>query len=82
MIACVVLGHDLRRILLLVQGGILLDRVLGRRFWSAQMAQARVAEEVDRGRQQIQEKIDEKLSDKLPPAQQEAVRQLFDAFRR
>lgn len=48
----------------------------------AQMAQARVAEEVDRGRQQIQEKIDEKLSDKLPPAQQEAVRQLFDAFRR
>jgi uncharacterized protein involved in outer membrane biogenesis len=48
----------------------------------AQMAKARVAEEVDRGKQQLQERLNEKLGDKLDPAQQEAVKQLFDVFKR
>ncbi|MDP1775394.1 MAG: AsmA-like C-terminal region-containing protein, partial [Moraxellaceae bacterium] len=48
----------------------------------AQMAQARVAEEVDRGKQQLQERLNEKIGDKLDPVQQEAVKQLFDVFKR
>ncbi len=48
----------------------------------AQMAQARISEEVDRGKQQLQEKLNEKIGDKLDPVQKEAVKQLFDVFKR
>ena len=48
----------------------------------AQIAQARLNEEVDKGKARLQDKLNEKLGDKLNPQQQEAVKQLFDLFKR
>lgn len=47
-----------------------------------QMAQARLNEEVDKGKAKLEEKINEKLGEKLNPQQQEAVKQIFDLFKR
>lgn len=48
----------------------------------AQMAQARLNEEVDKGKAKLETKINEKLGEKLNPQQQEAVKQIFDLFKR
>ena len=48
----------------------------------AQMAQARLNEEVDKGKAKLQDKLNERLGDKLNPQQQEAVKQIFDLFKR
>ena len=45
---------------------------------AAQMAQGRLNEELDRGKDRLQEKLGEKLD----PQQQEAVKQIFDLFKR
>lgn len=44
----------------------------------AQAAQARLGEEVERGKADLQRRLEERL----PPAQQEAVRQILDVFKR
>lgn len=49
---------------------------------AAQMAQARVNEEVDKGKAKLETKLNEKLGEKLNPQQQEAVKQIFDLFKR
>lgn len=43
-----------------------------------QLAQARVGEALDQQKARLDEKIDQKLGDKLPPGQKEAVKQLLD----
>lgn len=48
----------------------------------AQMAQARLNEEVDKGKAKLETKLNEKLGEKLNPQQQEAVKQIFDLFKR
>jgi len=48
----------------------------------AQMAQARLNEEVDKGKAKLEDKINQKLGEKLNPQQQEAVKQIFDLFKR
>ncbi len=45
---------------------------------AALMAKARLGEEVDKGKAKLQDKINEKLN----PQQQEAVKQIFDLFKR
>lgn len=47
-----------------------------------QMAQARLNEEVDKGKAKLETKLNEKLGEKLNPQQQEAVKQIFDLFKR
>lgn len=54
-----------------------LDRQ-GMQGLAAQMAQGRLNEELDRGKDRLQEKLGEKLD----PQQQEAVKQIFDLFKR
>lgn len=44
----------------------------------AQMAQARAVEAIDQQKARLDQKIDQKLGDKLPPQQKEAVKQLLD----
>ena len=43
-----------------------------------QMAQARAVEAIDQQKARLDQKIDQKLGDKLPPQQKEAVKQLLD----
>lgn len=47
-----------------------------------QVAKARLNEEVDKEKAKLQEKLNEKLGDKLNSQQQEAVKQLFDVFKK